>query len=398
MSIALPPRPNLDWLRKTARQRLREWRTKNPDAKLAEVQFTLAREHGFSSWRSLKSHIEAWERQSCTGAVTSTDEQIAEFLRAVGSGQMDVIRSSISSMPLLVNAVGPHPYWGGRPQALHVSIETARQDVFDILLSSGADVNGKNDEYEHCSPLMLSVHWKQPRMQQELLRRGAKVGLVEALLLGDDALVARLLKSGTSAIPKFNPNGGSILAMARTPFAIDRMLELGVSSDRKDRWGAPPIEALSRLGSAGLPLVRHLASKGFEVSPQELARLGDHESLRRLLEHKKRRIDLDHVFQSAAEFGHHEIVEWLLTQGANVDAKSSTGNGWTALHSAAWEGDLRMAKILVAAGADVRIRDKEHHATPAKCARVAIEVTNNPECQVVAEYLDEVERREGMVG
>lgn len=51
-----------------------------------------------------------------------------------------------------------------------------------------------------------------------------------------------------------------------------------------------------------------------------------------------------------------------------------------------------MAKMLVAAGADVRLRDKEHNATPAKCARVAIEVTNNPECRVVADYLDEIER------
>ena len=57
-------------------------------------------------------------------------------------------------MNYALNAVGPHPYWGGRPQALHVSIETARRDMFDLLLSSGADVDGRNDAYEHCSPLM----------------------------------------------------------------------------------------------------------------------------------------------------------------------------------------------------------------------------------------------------
>ena len=35
MSQALPARPNLDWLRKTAKQELHELRKTNPDAKLA---------------------------------------------------------------------------------------------------------------------------------------------------------------------------------------------------------------------------------------------------------------------------------------------------------------------------------------------------------------------------
>ena len=87
---------------------------------------------------------------------------------------------------------------------------------------------------------------------------------------------------------------------------------------------------------------------------------------------------------------------WAGTPGIGLTVDDSlikaTHRSWLALHSAAWEGDLRMAKILVAAGADVSIRDKEHNATPAKCARVAIEVTNNPECRVVADYLDEVGR------
>jgi hypothetical protein len=58
----------------------------------------------------------------------------------------------------------PHPYWGDRPQALHVSIETKRQDMFELLIAAGADINGTNGEYEHWSPLMLTFHWDQPAM------------------------------------------------------------------------------------------------------------------------------------------------------------------------------------------------------------------------------------------
>jgi len=82
--------------------------------------------------------------------------------------------------------------------------------------------------------------------------------LVEALLMKDDARAALLLNKG---LPDVVPNDGSLLAFARTPFAIDRLLALGASPTQKDRWGATPIEAMSRAGadSAGedAVLVRH---------------------------------------------------------------------------------------------------------------------------------------------
>lgn len=394
MSQALPSRPNLDWLRKTARQMLNERRSKEPAAKLAEVQFALARQYGFSSWRAMKAHIEAQQRRASSGAGADAgalaDVDVAAFLQAVGSGQMTIVRDLLGATPQLVSSVGPHPYWGGRPQALHVSIETSRRDMFDVLLAAGADVDGHNDAYEHCSPLMLTVLWKQPEMRQQLLARGAKVGLVEALLFGDDARVASVLRRGKAALPRYAPNGGSILAMARTTFAIDRLLELGVSRDMKDRWGTPPLEAMSRLGAEGLPLFRHLLAKGLEASAQEYARMGDRESLARVLDAQPSRVNMDEVFVAAASFGHHDLVEWLLSRGANVNARAGE-HRWTALHSAAWEGDLRMAEILVAAGADLNACDTEHNGTPASFARVAIEVTNNPECRAVADYLESLQ-------
>ena len=55
----LPDTPNLDWLRKRAKRRLRELRKTLPDAQLAQAQFDLARDFGFSSWRNLKAHADA---------------------------------------------------------------------------------------------------------------------------------------------------------------------------------------------------------------------------------------------------------------------------------------------------------------------------------------------------
>jgi hypothetical protein len=259
--------------------------------------------------------------------------------------------------------------------------------MFDMLLAAGADINGSNDQCEHWSPLMLACHWKEPEMCQALIDRGARIGLVEAMMLEDDAAVEKLLRAGKAALPAIEPNGGSLLAFARTPFAIDRLLELGVSPDKKDRWSTSPVEAISRLGPRGLPLVRHLVSRGLKAEPQEYARLGDREKLAALIEADAGVARRDAVMMAAVDFGHHDLVRWLLERGANVNACHSAGSGATALHSAAWNGDLPMVKLLVAAGADVSARDPEHNNTPAGWAEVAITVSNNPRCRDVADYL-----------
>jgi ankyrin repeat protein len=310
----------------------------------------------------------------------------------VGAGRIDTVRAMLAAVPQLVNAIGPHPYWGGRPQALHVSIETRRRDMVDLLLAAGADINGSNEQYEHWSPLMLTFHWDQPEVRRILLDRGARVGLIEAMLMEDDALVEQLLRPGKSALPTIEPNNGSILAFARTPFAIDRLLDLGVAHDRKDRWDTTPIQAMSRLGPRGQPLVRHMVERGLAVEPQEYARMGDKDTLAALIAAEPAIARSDAVMMGAVDFGHHELVEWLLTKGANANARSGVGSGGTALHSAAWNGDLRMARLLVGAGANVNARDPEYDNTPAGWAKVSIEVTNNPDCNEVAEYLAGLER------
>ena len=358
MAQALPARPNLDWLRKTAKDHLRELRAQEPSRKLADAQFSLARQYGFSSWRALKAHVDQLRSPSSAPA----DEQVAAFLRHVGAGHIDAIKDALAVSPAIVNAVGPHPYWGGRPQALHVSIETTRHDVFDLLLAAGADVNGENRLYEHWSPLMITYDKERPDMREALLARGARMGVVEALMAGDDEAVRRMLKRGKAALPP-GPNGGSILAFARTPYAIDRLLELGAPIDIQDRWETTPMEAFSRLGPRGQQLVEHLQSRGIAAPPEVYARVGDKDAIARMLAADPRLIENDDIFLAAVDFDHRE------------------------LHSAAFEGNLEMVQLLVAAGADVHAIDPEYQGTPEGWARAAIEITNNPQCAVVGDYL-----------
>jgi TonB family protein len=55
----LPERANLEHLRKEAKQRLKAMRLDNPGVTLSAVQLTVAREYGFSSWRSLIAYVKS---------------------------------------------------------------------------------------------------------------------------------------------------------------------------------------------------------------------------------------------------------------------------------------------------------------------------------------------------
>ena len=297
------------------------------------------------------------------------------------------MRHALADRPELVNAVGPHPFWGGRPQPLHLAIETRRNDLLDLLLDAGADVDGRNEAYDRWSPLMLACTPDRADMRRKLLDRGARVGLVEAMLMEDDAAVEALLRPGRGALPPA-PNDGSLLAFARTPYAVDRLLAFGVPADLPDHWGTRPIEAFSRLGERGKALVRHLQSRGIGAQPADHARLGDLEQLAALAERDPAAVRSDAVMMGAVEAGHHDLVRWLLGRGGNPNAKAEAEESrHTVLHSAAWRGDLDMVKLLVEAGADVRARDAQYDAPPSGWALTAVTVTNRPECAEVAAWL-----------
>ncbi|HEY2322242.1 MAG TPA: ankyrin repeat domain-containing protein [Thermoanaerobaculia bacterium] len=306
------------------------------------------------------------------------DSDVQAFFRAAGTGQIDEVRRFLDEQPDVVNAVGPHPFWGGRPQALHVAIESDRAGIFELLLERGADVNGSNDAYDRWSPFMLAIQRGRSAMRDELLRRGAPVGLFEALLLGDDAFL-----SNVDALPAETPNNASPLAFARTPRAIERLIALGASTTAKDRWGTTPIQALSALGPAGAPLVRLLIAHGVEASPIEYARLGDLDAIAA----DPSNAHDDAILMAAVDRGHHALASWLLEHGANPNARTKGQSRQTALHSAAWNGDLRMAQILVAAGADPKLVDEEHHTTPQHWAEVSFDIRQQEGCREVAKFL-----------
>jgi ankyrin repeat protein len=392
--LPLPSRPDLHWLKNRAKDRLTELRSREPSARLADAQLAIARDYGFPSWRALKARVDALRATSepvprpDAAAGATVDDALKAFLRAAAAGDADRVRQAITAAPALVDLPGPHPFWGGRPQALHVAIESDRREVFDLLLERGADVDGARGDYMHWTPLAVAIHSGRADMARDLIARGARVGLAEALMLGDDARVDAILDhDGARALATPAPNEGTYLHLATTTHAIDRLLALGVAPDTKDHWGATAIEALSRRGPAGVPLVAHLVARGVPAGPAELARLGDREALERLAATDPAAVIRPATLMAAVDLGHHELVRWLIQRGGDVAARTGVGSDGTPLHSASWNGDLEMVRLLLEAGADPNARDREHDTTPLRWAEVSQEVTRNPKCAEVADHL-----------
>ena len=111
--------------------RLPELRRTDPQAKLATALLTVAREHGFPSWRALKAALEARQAQD-----------LARFFAACDGGDLEALRAMLAVDPELVRAedsARPHAGWTG----LHSAARRGRADAVRLLLQQGADPDAR---------------------------------------------------------------------------------------------------------------------------------------------------------------------------------------------------------------------------------------------------------------
>ena len=360
----LPARPSIEYLRKLAKQQVAALRKQGQAASLAGAQLALARKYGFPSWRKLKAHVEALERQAAPSNATAESEASSatfnDVIEAITTRDRQALADLLAATPGVVNQTGAHPRWGGRPQPLHVASESDDAHAFQLLLNAGANVDGNNQHYDGWSPLMIAIHWKRSEMRDELIRRGAAIGLIAALMLGDDRRVALLLKDPAVFDRPF-PNNATPLHFARTMRSARLLLSHGVKIEGKDKYGktAPQCWAEAQQPSAGL------------------MRLADALGVKPAMD----------IFK-AIEQSRLAQVRKFLSAGTDVNARFPTGAQHTLLHAAAWNGGLSIAKLLVAKGADLHALDREHESTPADWARFALKAFNRKPCETVAEYLE----------
>ena len=215
----------------------------------------------------------------------------------------------------------------------------------------------------------------------------------DAVRRGDAPRVARLLNRHPNLVSVVDENGKTGLHWAAETDHADvarLLIDGGAEIEAMTRWGASPLDWAATMGSRRVAEVL-LSCGASGLTVIVAAGLGKIDQVRTIIESaadlaKHRRRGAPHLpdddwpadsahlmgdvisdaMYAAARNGHEGIVEYLLSQGATVDAKGIFGA--TALHWAAFNGHRRAVDLLLARGARLDIRDVRFNATAAEWA------------------------------
>src|SRR5579862_1650484 len=152
--------------------------------------------------------------------------------------------------------------------------------------------------------------------------------LFEAIRAGDSSKVAALVAADPSLAIFAASIQGDVVAL-ESLLAANRSF---ISARSEDGW--TPLHLAAYFGKT--EAVRLLLNKGADVNARSTNPMENH------------------PLHAAASGRHGGVIKLLVDHGANVNARQH--GGWTAMHAAARNGDLEIAKTLLAAGADVAPR------------------------------------------
>jgi hypothetical protein len=181
MSRNLPARPNLEYLKNEAKDRLDDLRLADPRAQLADAQYALAREYGFASWPALKTHV---------------DSLVVKVQNPIAGGWIANVAQSRR-----------HPSNQFRSARIHFTVRGSTVEIIDEFVDeSGKAVRGRNtveaDGVEHAGPNGYAISATLgPRGLETVAKQGGEVIGGAAYVVSDDGRTLTIVDhSGDSLI------------------------------------------------------------------------------------------------------------------------------------------------------------------------------------------------------
>lgn len=211
---------------------------------------------------------------------------------------------------------------------------------------------------------------------------------LEAVKRGDGGRVSALIGVRPELVRIVGDHGKTGLHWAAESDRIEvahTLVDAGADIEARTSWGASPLDWAATMGSTRV--AEFLLSRGAGGFTLIIAAaLGKQRDVEAIVEsgmelspHRRRdapRTPDDHwpadsahilgdilsdALYAAARNGHAHIVEYLLSRGANTDAKGVFGA--TALHWAAMNGHASTVELLIARGANLDLKDARFEAT-----------------------------------
>ena len=356
MASSLPNNPSLDRLRRDARRLQR-----TDDIPLHQAQLKVARGYGFSGWPALVRYLR--EAAGLTVDPSRIDE----------SG-LDVADRFCALASLRYDDADAPPRWTSAAELVRAQPELVDRHVWAAASAADPDALARHAAHGGASATGGPYGWT-PLMYLAYGR--APLGRSERDVL---AAATVLLDAGA------DPNAGYLWCGMATPFTVlTGVFGEGEQGPRRQprhpfapalarlllERGAHPVDQqtlynrMFRAGDAHLELLFEFGLVSAGPSPWE-RRLGEAMETRTQMWQRQ--------VQWAAEHGFGARLELLARHGVDTtgvtlvshaeDPHARDDDGATALHRAAWDGDLDLIRRLLDAGADPSVTEPRFGATP----------------------------------
>jgi ankyrin repeat protein len=406
----LPSLPNLEQLRKQAKDLLKAFRAQEADAvaeverferqpdptefTLSDAQRVLARAYGFASWTRLKLHVEG--------------VNAAAFFAAVHAGDVAAVRRLALARRELVHAEADG--FTGFP--LHIAVLNRDAEMTRVLMDLGADarqgiwphrdattaftiarergyddlasviLQGEEARRRAASPPWATIDSRTDQINRAILRDRCEEAI--EILESDPELVGacnveqpingidcRRLAEGTTPL--------HVAAWKHNPEMIAWLLDRGAAVDSRDAHGQTPLDYAAMIAGWSAhgrdfsfmenshldparfdQTVRLLRERGAELTSYAAVATGDGDAVRRL--HSEGRLkNEDHgrgaLLSIAVKVNRIDMVSLLLDLGLDPDEPAEYGDGERAAGAPLWFasmcGRLEIAELLISRGADV---------------------------------------------
>jgi ankyrin repeat protein len=272
---------------------------------------------------------------------------------AVAIGWSDLVEEMLEQNPQLIRAKG-----GDGCHPLHFCRDP---ELAERLLERGADIDARDDDHNS-----TPAQWRigdSPDVTTFLMSQGAATDIFMAAGLGDLELVKRLVaeqpectgyRIGNNKGPfpglGFQSRGGTIyqwsLGFNLSPHEVALQRGYHDIYDFLMDKSPPKARFLVACTTANRPLAEALAA--------------EHSGLVNELDEEDQSLLAKFCWETNKDF---EAVRLMLDLGFSVDV-IERNHGYTALHNAAWCGDLDLVRLLLERGHPTNVVDPRYNSTP----------------------------------
>jgi ankyrin repeat protein len=264
---------------------------------------------------------------------------------------------------------------GDNAYALHFAAEAADFDIVRMLVEAGSDVIGEGDDHQQ-GVLGWATSLRRVRrdVAEYLLRHGARLNLWSAIALdrGEDVrgFIARDPSLLTAQMSRNEHHRTPLhhAAAKNRPNMVRLLIELGADVNAADAAGSTPLTTAAQ-AKADADIVSMLEEAGARLDFLAALSLKRYDVAEAMLHEDPGRIGPDGRDTIALHLStvqkNGESVAWLIAHGVDVNAKRVLWDcNYTALHiTAAENGMIDIARMLLDAGADPNIHDDKYDAT-----------------------------------